>query len=290
MELRVLQYFLTVAREENITKAAETLHITQPTLSRQLAQLEEETGVQLFRRGSGARRITLTTEGILLRRRAEELMELEEKTRKELISQKDDLSGTIAIGCGEIAGAGWLADSIQSFRVKHPQVKFEILTAANNEILEKIEDGLLDFGLLLGQPASGSYAYLDLKVEERWILLIRPDDALAQKQEIHPDDLKGVRLILPQGSNKSSPIIRWLGSDRPLKNAVTCNLTANAAVLVSRGLGAAPVIDGAVSFDENQIISRPLSPALTTSAVLAWKKDQPVCKAAEAFLAHSSKE
>lgn len=161
MELRLLHYFLTVAREENISRAAEALHITQPTLSRQMAQLEEESGVRLFDRSVGTRKIALTGEGILLRRRAEEILELVGKTQHELAEQEGQVQGTIAIGCGEIGSVGLLPGLFQGFREKHPLVQFDLFTAGNDSICERMEQGLLDFGILLGPPAmSGMTVFL----------------------------------------------------------------------------------------------------------------------------------
>ncbi len=165
MEIRVLRYFLTVVREESITKAAEVLHITQPTLSRQLAQMEDEIGVKLFDRGT--RKIKLTNEGILLRRRAEEILQLVDKTEKELIEQEEQVEGKISIGCGEIAAVQILPSLIKAFREKYPRVTFDIFTATADLVKEQMEKGLLDIGLLLEPVDMEKYDFIRLDVKEK---------------------------------------------------------------------------------------------------------------------------
>lgn len=284
MELRLLHYFLTIAREENITRAAEALHITQPTLSRQMAQLEEESGVHLFDRSAGTRKIVLTGEGILLRRRAEEILELVDKTRHELVQQEGQVQGTVAIGCGEIGSVGLLPGLFQGFREKHPLVQFDLFTASNEQICERMDQGLLDFGLLLGPPTMERYDYIFTGHQERWVALLPPDSPLAEKEEITAKDLRDVPLILPRGLHNESSLAQWFGrSFQKLQRAVTCNLTANAAVMAGQGLGCALVIEGTVPFDPAHIISRPLSPELGPASVLAWKRGQPFSRAAKLF-------
>lgn len=165
MEIRVLRYFLTVVREENITKASEVLHITQPTLSRQLSQMEEEIGVKLF--GRGSRKITLTNEGILLRRRAEEILQLVDKTEKELVEQDEQVEGKISIGCGEIASVQLLPELFRTFREKYPRVSFDIFTATADLVKEQMDKGLLDIGLLLEPIDMDKYDFIRLNMKEK---------------------------------------------------------------------------------------------------------------------------
>lgn len=179
MEIRVLRYFLTVVREESITKAAEVLHITQPTLSRQLAQMEEEIGVRLFDRGT--RKIWLTNEGLLLRRRAEEILQLVDKTEKELVEQEEQVEGKISIGCGEVASVQMLPDLIRNFHQKYPLVTFDLFTATADLVKEQMDKGLLDSGLLLEPIEMGKYEFIRLNMKERWVVLMPPDDPLAEK-------------------------------------------------------------------------------------------------------------
>lgn len=180
MEIKVLRYFLTVVREESITKAAEVLHITQPTLSRQLAQMEEEIGVRLFDRGT--RKIRLTNEGLLLRRRAEEILQLVDKTEKELVEQEEQVEGKISIGCGEVASVQMLPDLIRNFHQKYPLVTFDLFTATADLVKEQMDKGLLDLGLLLEPIEMGKYEFIRLNMKERWVVLMPPDDPLARKK------------------------------------------------------------------------------------------------------------
>lgn len=289
MELRLLQYFLTVAREENISRAAEVLHITQPTLSRQMAQLEKESGVKLFDRSIGTRKITLTGEGILLRRRAEEILELVDKTQHELAEQEGQVQGTVAIGCGEIGSVGLLPGLFMGFREKHPLVQFDVFTSANDLICERMEQGLLDFGLLLGPPAAERYDCVFTGRHEKWVALMSPNSPLAKREAVTAKDLRGVPLILPYAPRDGSPLVRWFGRTfKELQPVVISNLTTNKAVMVSSGLGCALVIEGSVPFDPAYIASRPLSPELSSTSVLAWKRGQPFSRAATLFREYAS--
>lgn len=286
MEIRVLRYFLTVVREESITKASEVLHITQPTLSRQLSQMEEEVGVKLFERGS--RKITLTNEGILLRRRAEEILQLVEKTEKELAEQEEQVEGKISIGCGEISSVQLLSELFRTFREKYPRVSFDIFTATADLVKEQMDKGLLDIGLLLEPVDIEKYDFIRLDMKENWVVLMRPDDPLTQKQCVTAKDLSALPLILPRRMSVQSELASWFGDYYEKLNVVfTSNLSTNAAIMVSNGLAYSLVIEGAIPFwDPSKITHRPLSPALTATSVLAWKRGQPFGLAATKFIEH----
>lgn len=287
MEIRVLRYFLTVAREESITRAAEVLHITQPTLSRQLSQLEEETGGRLFERGP--RRIRLTGEGMLLRRRAEEILELVEKTEAELSEQDQLVEGRIAIGCGELASVSLLPELFRSFREKYPRVGFDLYTATADLVTEHMDRGLLDAGLLLEPVDIGKYEFIRLDVKERWVVLMRPDDPLAARERVTAQDLLGLPLILPRRSGVRGELASWFGDCYERLNVVfTSNLSTNGALMVGSGLAYSLVIEGAVPlWDQTKLTYRPLSPALTATSVLAWKRGQPFSPAAARFIGHT---
>ncbi|MCI8443414.1 MAG: LysR family transcriptional regulator [Provencibacterium sp.] len=287
MELRVLRYFLTVVREESITKAAEVLHITQPTISRQLAQMEEETGVRLFDRGS--RKIALTAEGLLLRRRAEEILQMVDKTEKELMEQEEQVEGKIIIGCGEIASVKQLSDLLYSFHKKYPLVSFELYTATADHIKEQMDRGLVDTGLLLEPVDIEKYEFIRLDIRERWAVLMRPKDPLAERDGITAGELAELPLILPRRMKVQGELASWFGDYyERLQVLFTSNLSTNAAVMVSRGLGYAIVIEGSVPFwDPAKIACRPLSPPLTATSVLAWKRGQPFSVAATKFIGHT---
>ncbi len=286
MEIRVLRYFLTVVREGSITKASEVLHITQPTLSRQLAQMEEELGMKLF--GRGSRKITLTNEGILLCRRAEEILQLVDKTEKELVEQDEQIEGKISIGCGEIAAVQLLSNLFQTFRKKYSRVNFDLFTATADLVKEQMDKGLLDIGLLLEPVDKEKYDFIRLDREENWVVLMRPDDPLAQKESVTAKDLSVRPLILPRRLSVQSELASWFGNYYNNLNIVfTSNLSTNGAVMVSHGLACSLVIEGAVPFwDPSKITYRPLNPPLTATSVLAWKRGQPFSLAATKFIEH----
>lgn len=286
MEIRVLKYFLTVAREEGINRAAEVLHITQPTLSRQLSQLEEEVGVKLFHRG--ARKITLTNEGILLRRRAEEILALVDRTEAELTQQEELVEGRIVIGCGELAAVQILPKMIQTFNQKYPLVTYDIFTANADLVKEQMEKGLIDIGVLLEPIDIEKFDFIRLTKKERWIVLMRPDDPLAEKERIKAKDLEGLPLILPRRQNVQNEVANWFGdSFQKVQILFTSNFNTNSAIMVQGGLGYSLVIEGAVPFwDKEKMTYRPLEPELVASSVLAWKKQQPFSLAASKFIEH----
>ena len=287
MEIRVLRYFLTVVREESITKAAEVLHITQPTLSRQLAQMEEEIGVRLFDRG--LRKIRLTNEGRLLRRRAEEILQLVDKTEKELVEQEEQVAGKISIGCGEVASVQILPDLIQNFHQKYPLVTFDLFTATADQVKEQMDRGLLDLGILLEPIEIGKYEFIRLGIKEKWVVLIPPDDPLAGKEYITAGELVGLPLILPRRPQVQSELASWFGDYyKNLNILFTSNLSTNGAVMVSRGVAYSLVIEGAVPFwDSSKIVRRPLYPELMATCVLAWKREQPFSLAATKFIEYA---
>ena len=287
MEIRVLRYFLSVVREESITKAAEVLHITQPTLSRQLAQMEEEIGVRLFDRGT--RKIQLTNEGLLLRRRAEEILQLVDKTEKELVEQEEQVEGKISIGCGEVASVQMLPDLIRNFHQKYPLVTFDLFTATADLVKEQMDKGLLDLGLLLEPIEMGKYEFIRLDMKERWVVLMPPDDPLAGKKYVKADELAELPLILPRRMQVQSELASWFGGYyKNLNILFTSNPSTNGAVMVSRGLAYSLVIEGAVPFwDSSKIVCRPLYPELMTTCVLAWKREQPFSLAATKFIEYA---
>ena len=286
MEIRVLRYFLTVVREQSITKAADVLHITQPTLSRQLAQMEDDIGVKLFDRGT--RKITLTNEGVLLRRRAEEILQLVDKTEKELIEQDEQVEGKITIGCGEIASVQLLPELFESFHKKYPLVTFDIYTATADHVTEQMDKGLVDIGLLLEPIDIEKYDFIRLDIKERWVVVMRPDCHLAKKKRVTAKDLSKLPLIMPRRLKVQSELASWFGDYYDSLNVLfTSNLNTNGAVMVNGGLAYSIVIEGMLPFwDQSKITYRPLYPALTATSVLAWKRDQPFSLATTKFIEH----
>ena len=280
MELRVLKYFLVVAREENITKAASLLHVTQPTLSRQLMQLEEELGVKLFHRGKY--HIILTDDGILLRRRAQEIVDLAEKTEREF-QRQEELSGEISIGAGESNSMTVLSRTMTVFRQKHPLVRFSIYSATADDIKDRLEKGLLDLGLLAEPVDIGRYAFLRLPRRDRWGVWVRQDHPLARREAVGPEDLLGIPLLLARREEVRRELASWFGDTfEHLEIAGTFNLILNAANMVRNHVGAALGFFMGNLSDELCFV--PLSPPLETGTVLVWKKDQAFSSAASAFL------
>lgn len=284
MELRVLKYFLMVAREENITKAASLLHITQPTLSRQLIQLEKELEVTLFHRSN--HNIILTEDGMLLKRRAQELISLSEKTVQELSHKEQALSGEIAIGCGETKSMLFLAEQIRTFQQIYPLVQFHIHSAIADEIKERIEKGTLDAGLLTEPVDIGKYEFFRMPQKERWVILIRKDAELARKETVCPKDLIGMPLLMVKRELVKNELASWFGDYyEKMQVAATYNLIVNAAAMVKTGIGAALCFDFGMQFYDD-LCFVPLTPRLETGSVLVWKKNQMMGAAVKQFINH----
>ncbi|WP_265457011.1 LysR family transcriptional regulator [Enterococcus sp. HY326] len=281
MELRVLNYFLVVAREENITRAASILHITQPTLSRQLVQLEEELGVKLYQRSK--HRIILTEEGNLLRRRAQEILQLTEKTKLELVEADENIVGEISIGCGELLSMEKIGDLIYEFRKIHPLVNFHIISGMNDFIKEQIEQGLMDFGLLIQPVEIEKYQFVRMTQQERWGILVKETHSLAKKKNVTPVDLFGRELIVTDSNSIQNELASWFNqNDAELKIVSTYTLLNNAAILVNSGVGIALCLELHVTYPHLKFI--PFEPDLTLQSVLAWKANQVYSEATRAFI------
>ena len=275
MELRLLRYFLTVAKEQSFTKAAEQLHITQPTLSRQMAALEDEFGITLFLRNG--KRTTLTDEGILLKRRALEILNLEEKTLKELKGNEDIVEGTITIGCGEFAAVETLARICKTYKEKYPLVQISLHTATADTVYEMMKKGLVDIALFLEPVDTEGLDYIRIADCDHWCVGMRPDDPLAEKELIKKEDLFGKPLILPERMNIQSELANWFGKDfSNLQIAFTSNLGTNAGVMAANGLGYPISIEGAAKYwREDILVQRRISPEIMTSTVIAWRRNIP---------------
>ncbi len=282
MELRVLKYFLAVAREENITRAAALLHLTQPTLSRQLIQLEEELGVQLFHRSRY--RIVLTDDGMLLRRRAQELVDLAEKTAREF-RQKDQPRGEISIGSGDLEGMRLLAGMLASYQKRYPEVTYQISSGNADHTKEQIEGGTLDLGLLLEPVDISKYDFIRMPVKERWGVLVHEDEPLARKEAVTPEDLAGVPLLLTHRELIQQEMERWFGpyAQRLQVNA-TGNLPYNMTLLAGARIGAYLTLKLRCTYEGLRFV--PLSPALESSTVLAWKKAETFSPAVAGLIDH----
>ena len=275
MELRLLRYFLTVAKEQSFTKAAEQLHITQPTLSRQMAAFEEDLGITLFIRNG--KKISLTDEGILLKRRALEILNLEERTLGELKGKEEVVEGTITIGCGEFAAVETLAKICKTYKEKYPLVQIVLHTATADAVYEMMNKGLVDIALFLEPVDTEGLDYIRITDCDHWCVGMRPDDPLAEKEFIKKEDLIGKPLILPERLNVQSELANWFGNDySKLQIAFTSNLGTNAGVMAVNGLGYPISIEGAVKYwREDVLVQRKISPEITTNTVIAWRRNIP---------------
>ena len=288
MEIRVLKYFLTIAREENITRAAEQLHITQPTLSRQIMQLEEEMGVRLFQRNRV--NVVLTEEGRLLRRRAQEILELADKAEQEIIQNRETVAGEIGIGCGETRNMACLSRLMETFRQKYPDVTFNIYTAIADDVKERLENGTLDFGLLMEPVEISRYNFVRMPLQERWCVLMRRDSPLAEKEVITPADLVGIPLIISKRQSVRNELENWFGEyNRQMQVVATANLSySNRALMVENRVGVA--LEYEFEFYGDVLCQRPLSPEMSSRSVLVWRKEQVFSSAVTRFIEHIRNE
>ncbi len=284
MDIKILQYLLAVAREESITKAAETLHMTQPPLSRQLKDLEEELGKQLLIRGN--KKVTLTEDGMLLRKRAEELVDLMEKTKAELMSSDENINGEIYIGCGETEGISFLAQAAQNVQKKYPLIHYHIYSGDAERVMERLDKGLIDFGRLVGPTDISKYDFIRLPVKDQWGVLMPKDSPLAQKETIQAEDLWDKPLIISHQTSINSGMVSWLKADISKLNVVaTYDLIYNAAQFVKKGFGYVIALDKLINTTgDSNLCFRPLSPALEADLCIVWKKYQVLSRASHTFL------
>lgn len=284
MELRVLRYFLAVAREENISRAARALHIAQPSLSRQLKELEEELGKTLFLRGR--RRITLTEEGLFLRKRAEEIVGLVDKTTDALTLGEGPVAGSVYIGAGETQGMRLIARAAAELGKSCPEVRLHLVSGDRGDIAEQLDKGIIDFALFVGEVDSRRYEQILLPQRDCWAALMRRDHPLAQKQAVQPGDLRGQPLLLSRQIRDGSPVLGWMGCTLSQLNVVsTHNLIYNASLMVEEGLGVAVTLEGLINTTgQSPLCCRPLSPRLEAKLFLAWKRWQSFSPAAARFL------
>lgn len=284
MELRTLRYFLAAVQEENITRAADILHVTQPTLSRQLMDLERELGTTLVVRGK--RGLTLTDDGMFFRQRAEEIVELANRLEQRFAEQRDTVTGTINIGASEAIGSRTMAKLICQFSQKYPLVQFNLYNEMADNIKDKLDKGLVDIGLLLEPIDVYKYEYLRLTQRETWGILLRTDHPLSNRKVISPEDISDCPLILPMREKVREDIINWIGKDeKELRIPLGYTLLSNAVLLVEEGMGCAFCLDGALAVHSSPVLKFiPIFPEKTTRSVLAWKKDQLFSPATSLFI------
>lgn len=286
MDIRVLQYFLTVAKAESITKAAEMLNMTQPPLSRQMKDLEEELGKKLLIRGS--KKITLTEDGILLCKRAEELVSLMEKTRSEIMCSDENISGDVYIGCAETEAISFFAKIAQRLQEKDSEIHYHLYSGDAENIMSRLDKGLIDFGLVIGNVDryERNYGCLQLPMKDVWGVLMHKSSPLSEKSEIMAEDLIDKPLIVPHQISSINAINSWLQRDLAEYNIVaTYNLIYNAAQFAKEKFGYVICLDGLVNTTgDSELCFRPLSPKLEIGLSIIWKKYQVFSKASNAFL------
>ena len=286
MDIRVLRYFLAIAREESFSRAAEALFLSQPTLSRQIRDLEEELGVQLFTRTN--RNVILTPEGQRMRKRAQEIVDLAEKTREEFSLPEGEIAGEIYIGCGETQIMREIARVMISLRQDHPGIRFSLFSGNADDVADRLDKGLLDFGLLFEPYDTRKYETYPLPFADTIGFLMQETHPLAQKQSLRVEDLAGVPLIVPSQGQSVSSTAALINQDfDPGRLNIVCryNLLFNAAVMVEQGMGIALCLDHLADTTEHTGLTfRPLYPPAVNRLRLAWKKYQVFSPAAELFL------
>lgn len=287
MELRVLRYFLAVAREQSISAAAEALHLSQPTLSTQLKAMEDELGKQLFiRRGKGARKVVLTEEGMLLRKRAEEILALVQKTEMEIQVSGSSIVGDVYIGAGETDIVRLFARAAKAIQRKYPDIHYHLSSGNAEYVLESLDKGLIDFGLLYGVLDRSKYEAITLPTADAFGVLMRKDAPIAEKPVITPEDLWDKPLIVSQQEERDGwPVAAWMRQDIAKPNIVaTYNLIFNASLMVDEGLGYAICFDKLINTTGSTLCFRPLDPPIYATAHIVWKKYQVFSKAPAKFL------
>lgn len=283
MELRVLQYFLAVTREQSISGAAEALHLSQPTLSRQIREMEEELGKQLLIRGN--RRVTLTEEGMILRKRAEEIMELVKKAEDEISWSDEIIAGNVTVGAGETNGVHFLTKAAKAVQKAHPQVHLHIISGDKIAVSDSMDKGLIDFGLFFGEIDSSKYEYIKLPYKDTWGVLMHRDSPLAEKESITAEDLRDKPLIISRQALQESAIRDFFQCETDKLNIVgTYNLLFNGSLMAEDGMGYVLCLDNIINVSGSDLCFKPLSPKWEAEMFIAWKKYQILPKAAEKFL------
>ena len=282
MDIRVLSYFLMVAREENITRAAQLLHVTQPTLSRQLMQLEEEMGVALLERKNHS--VSLTYEGMLFRRRAQDMVDLARRAKDEVAVNEDTVGGNIAIGCGELQAVVELSKLLAAFQKQFPKVKFALYSGSNEDIQEKLEQGNLDLGLFLEPFNSSNYEFVRMKTREEWGVLLHREHPLAAQECICPGDLVGTKVVtIHVNTPVHQTLADWSGDyARDMDFCVNYNVLHNGVIVARERKGAVICLKSDAHYED--MIFRPFKPKLEFGSVLAWHNGKVNARAFQTFL------
>lgn len=283
MEIRVLRYFLEIAREGNMSRAAQTLHVSQPTLSKQIKDLESELGKKLFRRSSAS--VSLTSEGMLLRKRAEDILDMVDKTADEFSALDDITGGEVRIGCAESCQIKYLARTIKRFKEKYPLFRYHITSGNGEQVTERLDRGILDLAVIVHTPDLTKYNYLEIPETDVWGLVMKKSHPLSEKEKITIADIEGLDVICSEQSMESD-IPRWCGEKIDTFNFTgSTNLAYNGSVFVKEGLGVMLTFDNLVNTgSDSELCFRPLYPKLENKMYIIWKKYQFFTPIAERLL------
>ena len=287
MELRVLQYFLAIAREQSIVKAAKSLHLSQPTLSTQIKAMEKELGKQLLIRGTkGSRKVTLTEEGMILRKRAEEILNLVQKAQREISLSDKVIVGDVHIGTGETDAVRIIAKAARELYKTYPGIHYHISSGNAQFVIEQLDKGLIDFGIIFGPIDQTKYNFVEMPFKDTWGVLMLQDSPLAAKAAISPEDLWNKPLIISQQANAQGGLAAWMKKElSELEIVATYNLLFNASLMVEEGLGYAIGLDKIIHTSGNSnLCFRPLTPKKEAGMSIIWKKYQVFSKASEKFM------
>ena len=290
MDIRVLRYFLAVAREQSFSTAAERLFLSQPTLSRQLKELEDELGKTLLVRSNKG--VTLTEEGMILRKRAEEIVDLMDKTEQEVRQSNENVSGTVYIGAGETYAIKLIADTAHHLKADYPDIHYSFFSGNGTDVMEKLERGLMDFGLIFGNIDRTKYEAIEIQLHDTWGVLIRRDEPLAQKKNITIADLNGLHLIIPRQLDHLTMLSEMISEQAPDANIVAeYNLIYNASVMVNEGMGCAIALDKLINVSgDSRLCFRPFEPPMEAICYFIWKRYPVFTKAASTFLEQFKKD
>lgn len=283
MEIRVLKYFLAIAQEKNITKAAEVLHISQPSLSKQIIDLENELGKKLFIRSK--RGIDLTREGTILYKRAKEIIELLNKTEKEISLESEKINGEISIGGG--IGTDFILKKIKYFSKKYPNVYYQLFSGGAEDVLEKLDNGSLDFGILIEPVDNSKYEYISFPTKNYWGILMTKEAPLTKKSKILSEDIKDIPLLIPKRIELQRELSKWLTKDILSLNIIaTYNIIySNPSIFIKNKLGYAVAISELIDLEENSnLCFRPFSPKIEVQFCIVWKKNRIFSKPVERFI------
>ena len=290
MDIRVLRYFLAVAREQSFSTASERLFLSQPTLSRQLKELEDELGKTLLVRSNKG--VTLTEEGMILRKRAEEIVELMDKTEQEVRQSNDSVSGTVYIGAGETYAIKLIADTAHHLKADYPDIHYSFFSGNGTDVMEKLERGLMDFGLIFGHIDRTKYEAIEIPLHDTWGVLMRRDEPLAKKSSVTIADVSGLDLIIPRQPNHSTMLSEMIAEQAPDANIIAeYNLIYNASVMVNEGIGSAITLDRLINVSgDSRLCFRPFEPPMEAICYFIWKRYPVFTKAASTFLEQFKKD